>query len=83
MLRHSSLDGYLFLRFLKLMSLICVVGCVITWPILIPVNVTGGAGNEELDLLSFSNVKDGNKYYAHTLVAFIFFGEYAYGFRWA
>lgn len=80
-LRHSSLDGYLFLRFLKLMSLVCFVGCVITWPVLIPVNVTGGAGNTELDLLSFSNVKQPEKYYAHTLVSFVFFGECARGFE--
>ncbi|KAL1956143.1 hypothetical protein VTO42DRAFT_7578 [Malbranchea cinnamomea] len=73
-LRNSSLDAYLFLRFLKLMSLICFVGCLLVWPILFPINITGGAGNTELDLLSFSNVANPERYYAHTLVSFLFFG---------
>lgn len=73
-LRNSSLDGYLFLRFLKLMSLICFAGCIITWPILFPINITGGAGNSELDMLSFSNVVDPTRYYAHTFVSWVFFG---------
>ncbi|KAM5450192.1 hypothetical protein MaudCBS49596_004567 [Microsporum audouinii] len=73
-LRHSSLDGYFFLRFLKKMSLLCFIGCCITWPILMPVHITGGAGNTQLDLLTFSNVVDPKRYYAHTIVSWIFFG---------
>lgn len=74
-LRHSSLDGYFFLRFLKKMSLLSFIGCCITWPILMPVNITGGAGNTQLDLLTFSNVVNPKRYYAHTIVSWIFFGE--------
>ncbi|EGD99422.1 hypothetical protein TESG_06856 [Trichophyton tonsurans CBS 112818] len=73
-LRHSSLDGYFFLRFLKKMSLLSFIGCCITWPILMPINITGGAGNTQLDLLTFSNVVDPKRYYAHTIVSWIFFG---------
>ncbi|EZF76717.1 hypothetical protein H105_01910 [Trichophyton soudanense CBS 452.61] len=73
-LRNSSLDGYLFLRFLKKMSLLSFIGCCITWPILMPINITGGAGNTQLDLLTFSNVVNPKRYYAHTIVSWIFFG---------
>ena len=73
-LRNSSLDGYLFLRFLKLMSLVCFAGCIFAWPILFPVNITGGAGNTGIDSLSFSNVTDPTRYYAHTFVSWMFFG---------
>lgn len=31
-LNHHTLDGYLFLRFLKIASVSCFVGCCITWP---------------------------------------------------
>ncbi|TPX20178.1 hypothetical protein DIZ76_016066 [Coccidioides immitis] len=72
-LRHSSLDGYFFVRFLKVMSVVCLVGCVITWPILLPIHIAGGAGNKQLDAMSFSNVKNPQSYYAHTIVAWIFF----------
>ncbi|PWY92255.1 DUF221-domain-containing protein [Aspergillus heteromorphus CBS 117.55] len=72
-LRHSSMDGYLFLRFLRVLSATCFTGCVITWPILLPINATGGAGNTQLDALSFSNVQDPTRYYAHTVMAIIFF----------
>ncbi|KAK4694051.1 calcium permeable stress-gated cation channel, partial [Lecanoromycetidae sp. Uapishka_2] len=42
------------------------------------INATGGAGLKQLDLISFSNIKDSipgnkNRYYAHTFVAWIFF----------
>ncbi|KAJ5179325.1 hypothetical protein N7492_002535 [Penicillium capsulatum] len=72
-LHHSSLDGYLFLRFLRVLCTTCFMGCIITWPILMPIHATGGNGNNELDILSFSNVKDKNKYFANAFVACIFF----------
>ena len=73
-LHHNSLDGYLFLRFFKLLIFICLVGCCITWPVLFPVNATGGGGQSQLDILSISNVKDPVRYYAHALVAWVFLG---------
>ncbi|GAP82661.1 putative phosphate metabolism protein 7 protein [Rosellinia necatrix] len=80
-LQHQSLDAYLFLRFMKILIVICFVGCCITWPVLFPVNITGGAGQTELNLLSYSNVdKDTqyNRYYAHTFIAWIFYGFVMY-----
>ena len=74
-LHHSSLDGYLFLRFLRVLCATCFTGCLITWPILMPIHATGGNGNNQLDILSFSNVQNANKYYANVLVAWIFFSK--------
>lgn len=53
---------------------ICLVGCLVTWPILFPVNATGGGGQTQLNILSFSNVKDKNRYLAHTFVAWVYIG---------
>ncbi|KAJ5272312.1 Protein of unknown function DUF3779 phosphate metabolism [Penicillium angulare] len=72
-LHHSSLDGYLFLRFLRVLCAICFTGCVITWPILFPLHATGGNGNTQLDVLSFSNVANPNRYYANVLCACVYF----------
>ncbi|RKF55798.1 Uncharacterized protein RSN1 [Erysiphe neolycopersici] len=76
-LRSQSLDGYLFLRFLKLTIVIMFVGTLISWPILFPVYATGGSGSGQLDMLSMSNIdKSGsgkNRYYATAFVAWIFF----------
>ncbi|CAI7642781.1 unnamed protein product [Penicillium bialowiezense] len=72
-LHHSSLDGYLFLRFLRVLAATCLTGCLITWPILLPLHATGGNGNTELDMLSFSNVANPNRYYANVIVACIYF----------
>lgn len=69
------MDGYLFLRFLRVLSATCFTGCVITWPILLPINATGGAGNTQLDALSFSNVTNTQRYYAHTIIAIVYFSE--------
>ncbi|EEP81198.1 conserved hypothetical protein [Uncinocarpus reesii 1704] len=56
------------------MSVLCLVGCAITWPILFPIHIIGGAGNKQLDALSFSNVQNPQLYYGHVVVAWIFFG---------
>jgi hypothetical protein len=54
------------------------LGCCITWPILFPINATGGMGNQQLDVLSMSNVRNVNRYYAHALVSCVFLGTYFY-----
>ena len=43
-LNHHSLDAYLYVRFLKMLTLMAFVGALITWPVLFPVNATGGGG---------------------------------------
>jgi hypothetical protein len=73
-LQRNSLDAYFFVRFLKISTIIAFVGACITIPILFPVNATGGAGNQQLDILSFSNIVNPLRFYAHTFVSWIFFG---------
>ena len=73
-MKHNSLDGYLFLRYFKLLILISLAGCLVTWPVLFPVNATGKGGQSQLDILTFSNVVNANRYYAHAGIAWIFLG---------
>jgi hypothetical protein len=75
-LNHHSLDAYLYVRFLKVLTLMAFVGAIITWPVLFPVNATGAAGESGLDILSFSNISESNpaRYFAHAVIAWIFFG---------
>ncbi|KAJ5782250.1 hypothetical protein N7457_004024 [Penicillium paradoxum] len=75
-LQHHSMDAYLMLRFLKLCSVMLFVGCCITFPILWPVNATGGGGQSQLNLLSISNIHESNygRYYAHCFLAWIYLG---------
>ncbi|KAL2861233.1 putative DUF221 domain protein [Aspergillus lucknowensis] len=75
-LQHHSMDAYLLLRFLKIVTLICFVGCLITWPVLMPLNGTGGNGMKQLDILSFANVADKNyaRFFGHAFIAWIFVG---------
>ncbi|EFX05642.1 duf221 domain protein [Grosmannia clavigera kw1407] len=77
-LQHQSMDAYLFLRYLRVLVIITFVGCVITWPVLFPVNATGGAGQKQLDILSYSNVDSSTfkkrcRYFAHLFMAWIYF----------
>jgi calcium permeable stress-gated cation channel len=74
-LNRSSLDGFLFLRYLKLLCVICVFGCLLTWPILLPLHYYGGMGNRELDSLTFGNITEVKWCYVHAGLAWIFFGE--------
>lgn len=72
-LNHHSLDAYLFLRFLKIAVVCCFVGCLITWPILFPINATGNAGAKQFDILTQSNIENKWKLFAHAGCAIIFF----------
>ncbi|KAK4182390.1 hypothetical protein QBC35DRAFT_173186 [Podospora australis] len=73
-INNCSLDGYFFLRFLKILSIICLVGGCIAWPILLPIHGTGGIGLIELDKMTIGNIRLPNKFYAHVTVAWCFFG---------
>ena len=73
-LNNCSLDGFFFLRFLRVLSLICLVGACIVWPVLLPINSTGASGLVELDSLTIGNIELPSKFYAHALVAWCFFG---------
>ncbi|KAJ9136442.1 DUF221 domain-containing protein [Pleurostoma richardsiae] len=80
-LQHQSLDAFLYLRFLRMTVVICFVGCCITWPILFPINATGGGGQKQLDILSYSNIDiktQKNRFYAHALVSWVFYGFVMY-----
>jgi hypothetical protein len=76
-LNHGSLDGFFFLRFLKVLRNICIGGCLITFPVLLPIHATGGSGLTALELLTIGNVKDPQKLLAHVFVAWVFFGMVA------
>ncbi|KAG9254765.1 DUF221 domain-containing protein [Emericellopsis atlantica] len=73
-LNHGSLDGFFFLRFLKVLRNICFAGCLLTWPILLPLHATGGRGKVELEKLTIGNVDNPNRLYANVVVAWLLFG---------
>ncbi|KAB2581261.1 protein of unknown function DUF221 [Lasiodiplodia theobromae] len=74
-LTHHSLDGFLFLRLLKMAVISCFVGAAICIPVLFPVNITGGGKQEQLDILNLSNVSGTYwRYFAHAGCAYLFFG---------
>ncbi|KAM0435938.1 hypothetical protein ACHAPT_002830 [Fusarium lateritium] len=82
-LQHQSLDSYLFIRFLRVCCTICFVSLCITWPILFPINATGGNGKKELEVLSWTNIKisdptQRNRLYAHCFVSWIVYGFVIY-----
>lgn len=73
LLYHASIDSYLFLRFMKTLIFICLVGCILTWPILIPINAAGGGTSSQLDKITIGNVVDKEKLYGHAILAWVFF----------
>ena len=80
-IQYTSTDGYFFLRFLLEFFCICVLCVIITWPILFPVNATNGKNNEPgsnvkgFDILTFSNIKDKYRTFAHVFLSWIVFGS--------
>ncbi len=66
-----------------MMVLLTFVGCCITWPILFPVNITGGGGQTQLDILTYSNIDNTTssgryRYYAHVFTAWLYYGFVMY-----
>lgn len=78
-LHRSSFDGFLFLRYLKVLCVICCFGMLLTWPILLPLHAYGGGGNSQLDLLTFGNILHPGWCYGHAFLAWVFFGMYSRG----
>ncbi|KAK5660537.1 hypothetical protein OQA88_13086 [Cercophora sp. LCS_1] len=80
-LQHQSLDAFLYLRYLRIATIICFVGVLITWPIMFPINATGTGGAQQLDILSYSNINpetQKNRYYAHAFVSWAYLGFIMY-----
>lgn len=73
-IQHAGPDGYFFLRFLFEFGFLCVLGCIITWPILFPINATNSNHLKGLNILTFANVKNKNRYFAHVFISWILFG---------
>ncbi|CAK7221139.1 hypothetical protein SBRCBS47491_004425 [Sporothrix bragantina] len=73
-LNNTSLDGFFFLRYLRILATICFAGCIIAWPVLLSVNATGGNNLSQLDLLTIGDVASPIKFYAHVAIAWVFFG---------
>ena len=80
-LYHGSLDTYLYLRFLRTVIFICVFGCALTWPILFPVNATGGGNSTQLDKIGIGNVTKKKHLYAHAVIAWVFFSKFVF-WKW-
>lgn len=78
-LHQSSIDGFLFLRFLRILGVICLVGALITWPVLFPLHILGGGTGTQLDSLTFGNVTKPSLYFVHAFLAWIYFGALSEG----
>lgn len=74
-LQDAGLDGYFFLRYLRLIFIISAVGVLFLFPILLPVNATGNGGETGFNQLSFTNaVNMPKRYYAHVFMGWFYFG---------
>lgn len=74
-IKQAGLDGYFFIRYLGLVTLLSLTGCILLFPILFPVNASNGKHQHGMDQLAFSNVKNPNRFYAHVFLSwFWFFG---------
>ncbi|CUS22623.1 LAQU0S06e02234g1_1 [Lachancea quebecensis] len=78
LIQHAGIDGYLFLRYVAVFGGLSMIGCLMLFPILIPVNATNGNYKSGFEVISFANVKNNNRYYAHVFLSWFFFGLVIY-----
>lgn len=81
--QQTGADGYFFLRYLFNFFLLSLVGGVVCWIILFPVNATNsvsssGGDVEGFDIIGFVNVRNKYRYFAHAFVSWFFFGLVIY-----
>ncbi|KAI0465484.1 hypothetical protein LJB42_000721 [Komagataella kurtzmanii] len=67
-------DGYFFLRYLRVFIIVFTLTGLLIWPILFPINATGGGGQEGLDILSYSNNTYKWRVFAHVFLSWVLFG---------
>ena len=73
-IQHAGLDGYFYLRYLGLFAAFSFLSAIILFPILLPVNITNGNHLKGFEVMSFANVKNKNRFYAHVFLSWIVFG---------
>ncbi|KTB00140.1 Phosphate metabolism protein 7 [Nakaseomyces glabratus] len=78
LIQHCSIDGYLFLRYIGIFAGLSFISCFILFPILLPVNITNGNHLEGFEVMSFANVRNKNRFYAHVFLSWIIFGLFTY-----
>lgn len=78
-IQQAGLDGYFFLRYLFVFGLVFLFG-ISMFVVLLPVNATNGGSKAKtgFDQLSISNITDKNRYYAHALMGWLFYGAVIY-----
>lgn len=74
-LKSCSLDGFLFLRHLRVLCIICFGGIFLVLPILLPIHGIGGKSLSSPGSLTILNLDDSNKLYTHVAVSWVFTGE--------
>jgi hypothetical protein len=72
-IRQAGLDGYFFLRYIAIVAAISFFYMLLFFPILLPVNGVDGKDSEGLNQYTFSNVGDKQRYYAHAILAWVFY----------
>ncbi|KAG0682160.1 hypothetical protein C6P40_003586 [Pichia californica] len=77
-IQQVGIDGYFFLRYLKLWAYVGFFGGLILWPILFAVNATGGGGKTGFDIISYSNNTHKWRVFAQLFCSWFFFGFVCY-----
>ncbi|GME90707.1 unnamed protein product [[Candida] boidinii] len=77
-IEKSGIDGYFFLRYLRIFSTLGVIGGLFLWPILFAVNATGGGGKQGFDIISYANLNDKYRSFAQVFTSWLFFGLVIY-----
>ncbi|SMN21868.1 similar to Saccharomyces cerevisiae YOL084W PHM7 Protein of unknown function, expression is regulated by phosphate levels [Maudiozyma saulgeensis] len=73
-IQHAGIDGYFYLRYLGVFAAFSFLAAIILFPILLPVNITNGNHLKGFEVMSFANVKNKNRFYAHVFLSWLVFG---------
>ncbi|CAL9729560.1 phosphate metabolism protein 7 [Monosporozyma unispora] len=73
LLQHCGIDGYFFLRYMAIFVSFSFIAACILFPILLPVNASNGHHLSGFEILSYANVINKKRLYAHVFLSWLIY----------
>jgi calcium permeable stress-gated cation channel len=75
-IKRIGLDSYMFLRFMKMCTILFATFSIIGLPVLLPINSVNQGDGLGLEKFTIGNIRDNKRLWAHVILAWLFSGTF-------